>query len=115
MSTLDSNLFHDAQPQTPAIKPKAAFADCANCPLVDRPCVPSNMPIGASLLVVGEAPGRDEVQTGRPFTGPSGQLLDHIARAAGIDPATIARTNAVLCRPEGNATPSGSAIAACAN
>jgi len=96
------------------IEPKAPYADCVHCPLADRPCVPSHLPPGAFVLVVGEAPGATEVQMGQPFVGPSGQLLDHIARYAGIDPASIGRTNAVLCRPAGNADPPDSAVTACA-
>lgn len=96
------------------IEPKAPFADCANCPLADRPCVQSFLPAKAQILVIGEAPGKDEVVTGKPFTGPSGQLLDHVAHNAGINPAHIARTNAVLCRPEANATPPADAVNACA-
>ena len=96
------------------MQPKAPYADCDNCPLADRPCVPSYIPRNARLLVVGEAPGSDEVKTGRPFTGPSGQLLDRAVQFAGGNPAEIGRTNAVLCRPEGNATPPASAVAACA-
>lgn len=95
------------------MKPKAPHADCANCPLADRPCVPSHVPSGARALVIGEAPGRDEVSAGRPFVGPSGQLLNHVVRAAGTNPQTLGRTNAVLCRPDGNATPPNAAVAAC--
>lgn len=96
------------------MQPKAPYAECDSCPLADRPCVQSFIPRNARLLVIGEAPGRDEVASGRPFTGPSGQLLDHAAHYAGINPAEIGRTNAVLCRPEANATPPGAALAACA-
>lgn len=95
------------------MQPKAPFADCENCPLADRPCVPSYMPRNARILVIGEAPGREEVQAGRPFIGRSGQLLDRVAEFAGINPGEIARTNAVLCRPDQNATPPASAVAAC--
>lgn len=93
--------------------PKAPFAECDGCPLRDQPCVPSYMPPNAKLLVIGEAPGREEVQARRPFIGRSGQLLDRVAEFAGINPAEIARTNAVLCRPEMNATPPVAAVAAC--
>lgn len=93
--------------------PKALYADCQNCPLSDRPCVPSYLPERAQMLVIGEAPGKDEVTAQRPFVGPSGQLLDHAAKLAGIEPSSIARTNAVLCRPEGNATPPYDAVVAC--
>lgn len=93
--------------------PKAPFADCDNCPLYDRPCVPSHLPVNARLLVVGEAPGSEEVNQGVPFVGDAGKVLDHALRFAGLPPEQVARTNAVLCRPEGNATPDDTAIDAC--
>lgn len=95
------------------MQPKAPFAECHLCPLVNQPCVPSHLPKNAKILVIGEAPGREEVAHRQPFVGPSGQLLDHVVKAAGVDSASIARTNAVLCRPEGNATPPVAAVAAC--
>lgn len=96
------------------MNPKAPYAECDGCPLRDQPCVPSYIPRNARILVIGEAPGREEVQHGRPFIGRSGQLLDRVAEFAGINPGEIGRTNAVLCRPEANATPPASAVAACA-
>lgn len=93
--------------------PKAPFADCDNCPLRERPCVPSHMPVNARLLVVGEAPGSEEVNQGIPFVGDAGKVLDNALRFAGLPPEQVARTNAVLCRPEGNATPDETAVDAC--
>ena len=67
----------------------------------------------ASLAVVGEAPGYQEAEQGKPFVGASGKLLDVVLRRNGIDPNGVFYTNACLCRPEGNATPSPDALRAC--
>jgi DNA polymerase len=41
-------------------------------------------PLEPDLMIIGEAPGKYEVQYGRPFVGPSGELLDEALRKAGI-------------------------------
>ena len=52
-------------------------------------------PLEAELMVVGEQPGAKEDEAGRPFVGPAGQLLDRALDEAGIDPASVYRTNVV--------------------
>lgn len=52
-------------------------------------------PSSASLMLIGEQPGDKEDLAGEPFVGPAGQLLDQALTSAGIDPATVFRTNAV--------------------
>ncbi len=52
-------------------------------------------PARARLMIVGEQPGDREEQTGRPFVGPAGQLLDSHLQRAGLDRSTIRLTNAV--------------------
>lgn len=80
--------------------PKLPKADCANCPLKNRPFVPPYIPQGgANVIVVGEAPGNREAIEKKPFVGPSGQLLDAALKHAGQDPAQVAKTNAVCCLP----------------
>lgn len=69
-------------------------------------------------MVVGEAPGRVEVDTGVPFTGPSGILLDKVFGHYRIDREKVRYTNVVACHPPyGGAgtsvTPPASVIAAC--
>ncbi len=59
----------------------------------------------ARLMVIGEAPGRDEDIAGRPFIGPAGQLLDRMLAAIGHGEATTHITNIVYWRPPGNRTP----------
>ena len=60
----------------------------------------------ARLAIVGEAPGAEEDQQGKPFVGPSGKLLDQILVAAGFDPETdVFVTNAAFRRPPLNRKP----------
>lgn len=60
----------------------------------------------ASLMLVGEAPGRDEDIQGKPFVGRSGQLLDRMLAAIGIERASGAYiANVIPWRPPGNRTP----------
>lgn len=60
----------------------------------------------ADLMLVGEAPGGDEDRIGRPFVGRSGQLLDRMLAAIGIERKTGAYiANVVPWRPPGNRTP----------
>ncbi len=65
----------------------------------------------ARVMIVGEAPGAEEDRLGRPFVGPSGQLLDRALSAIGLDrnaedPAkAVYITNIVFWRPPNNRTP----------
>ncbi|MGI6245008.1 MAG: uracil-DNA glycosylase [Pseudochelatococcus sp.] len=68
----------------------------------------------ARVMFVGEAPGRDEDIQGLPFVGRSGQLLDRMLKAIGIERATGAYiANVVPWRPPGNRTPTPQEAAAC--
>ena len=60
----------------------------------------------ASLMLVGEAPGRDEDIAGLPFVGRSGQLLDRILAAIGRDRTSAYIANVIPWRPPGNRDPS---------
>lgn len=69
---------------------------------------------GAPLMVVGEAPGRDEDAEGRPFVGRSGQLLDRMLGSVGFSRAENAFiSNVIFWRPPGNRPPTQGEIAAC--
>ncbi len=59
----------------------------------------------ADLMLVGEAPGRDEDLEGVPFVGRSGRLLDRILTAIGRDRQTAYIANVIPWRPPGNRTP----------
>lgn len=60
----------------------------------------------ARVMFVGEAPGRDEDLQGLPFVGRSGQLLDRMLAAIGLDRSNVYIANVVPWRPPGNRTPS---------
>jgi DNA polymerase len=59
----------------------------------------------ARVMIVGEAPGRDEDIEGKPFVGRAGQLLDKMLRAIGLSEENVHITNIVYWRPPGNRTP----------
>ncbi len=67
----------------------------------------------ARLMIIGEAPGRDEDLSGVPFVGPAGQLLDKMLAAIGLGEADVHITNTVYWRPPGNRTPSPQETQAC--
>ena len=60
---------------------------------------------GAAVMLVGEAPGRDEDIEGLPFVGRSGQLLDRMLAAIGLDRSSVYIANVIPWRPPGNRTP----------
>jgi uracil-DNA glycosylase len=60
---------------------------------------------GARLMLVGEAPGAEEDRQGLPFVGRSGQLLDRMLAAVGLDRSKVYIANIVPWRPPGNRTP----------
>jgi uracil-DNA glycosylase family 4 len=77
---------------------------CVECPLgvgAEKPSKPVLPEIRdmALLLVVGEAPGGEEVKTGMPFVGASGFLLQEVLRKNGLHRGDVSLTNALLCRP----------------
>lgn len=57
------------------------------------------------IMLIGEAPGRDEDQEGKPFVGRAGQLLDKMLAAIGLGEQDVHITNIVYWRPPGNRTP----------
>jgi uracil-DNA glycosylase len=65
------------------------------------------------VMFVGEAPGREEDMRGLPFVGRSGQLLDRMLRAIGLDRTKVYIANLVPWRPPGNRTPTPQEAAIC--
>lgn len=95
----------------------ASFArGCRACPelaATRRSVVVGDFPVAARLLVVGEAPGAQEDETGRPFVGKGGRLLDELLADAGIERAAIAVANTLKCRPPANRTPTRAEVHRC--
>ena len=85
---------------------------CRDCPLFDEAHV-RGWGVGESPLILGEAPGYQEVKKGQPFIGQSGQLLRETLRQSGVDPDEVYITNSVLCHPPGNETPNLEMIGLC--
>jgi len=88
---------------------------CQRCPLGRNR---TNLVFGegnphADLMLIGEAPGETEDQTGRPFVGKAGQLLTQILASVGIERDEVYITNVVKCRPPGNRVPTRAEMDAC--
>lgn len=88
---------------------------CRLCPLAANRtrAVPGEGARDARVMFVGEAPGFDEDQQGRPFAGAAGRLLTGQLHNIGISREDVFITNTVKCRPPGNRNPQPSEIAAC--
>ena len=85
----------------------AMVAGCRRCPLCEgrTRTVPGEGDPAARLMLVGEGPGQKEDETGRPFVGAAGGLLDDILSAIEIPRAQVFIANVVKCRPPRNRTP----------
>ncbi len=79
-----------------------------------RHCVPGEGNADADIMFIGEAPGRDEDLSGRPFVGRSGQLLRANIRRVGYSEAEVFIANVVKHRPPDNRDPTPEEIAHCA-
>ena len=75
--------------------------------------VPGEGNPNAKLVCVGEAPGATEDETGRPFVGKAGKLLDDILKAIGLAREDVFICNVLKCRPPGNRDPEPMERAAC--
>lgn len=67
----------------------------------------------ARLVLVGEAPGRDEDLQGEPFVGEAGQLLTRIITRMGLTRQDVYICNVLKCRPPGNRNPEPQEIEQC--
>lgn len=69
---------------------------------------------GAPVLLIGEAPGKDEDERGKPFVGRSGQLLDRMLAQIGLSrQSNLLISNTIFWRPPGNRDPTPGEIVAC--
>jgi DNA polymerase len=103
---------------TPAAELEALAAEvrrCRRCPLggLRTHAVPGEGPADAEIMVIGEAPGYHEDRQGRPFVGPSGQLLTDLLRSIGLTREQVFIANVIKCRPPANRDPLPDEIEAC--
>ena len=82
----------------------AAFDGCGLKATAKNLCFYRGAP-DAILMIIGEAPGRDEDLSGTPFVGRAGQLLDKMLAAIDLDDSAVHITNIVYWRPPGNRNP----------
>jgi DNA polymerase len=88
---------------------------CRRCGLCDgrwNPVIGEGN-LDAKVVFVGEAPGRREDETGRPFVGSAGQLLERLLGSVGLRRGDVYITNIVKCRPPNNRPPTPREIEAC--
>lgn len=96
---------------------KPLKASCEDCGL-SHDCITPHMPLSGKgrrkVLIVGEAPGKEEDRKGTQFVGPSGQLLRDILANLDLDlDRDFWKINAVNCRTPHNETPNPIQIAGC--
>lgn len=95
---------------------KKRVGECSKCS-IRKTCKQTVFGSGketpGGLMVIGEAPGETEDQTGQPFTGKSGKELERALKAIGYTRDDIFITNIVKCRPPNNRTPVLSEVQNC--
>ncbi len=94
---------------------QAAIKDCVKCSLGKTRIqfVFGEGDPHAKLMFVGEAPGRDEDEQGRPFVGRAGQLLTKIIEAMGLKREEVYIANILKCRPPNNRPPQPDEVEKC--
>ncbi len=88
---------------------------CQLCDLAlsRRVAVPGEGPCPSRIMLIGEAPGKYEDESGRPFVGRAGKLLDEALIKAGIKRNDVFITSVIKCRPPENRKPKRCEIDAC--
>ena len=91
------------------------IAVCRRCDLFKNAtkAVPGEGPENAEIMFIGEAPGWNEDQQGRPFVGAAGKFLDQLFASIGIKREQVYITNVVKHRPPENRDPLPGEISAC--
>jgi uracil-DNA glycosylase family 4 len=75
--------------------------------------VPGSGDPGSRIMIVGEAPGKNEDQQGVPFVGAAGQLLNKLLASIEIPREDVYITNIIKCRPPANRDPLPEEVATC--
>ncbi len=90
----------------------AAFTGCGLQATAKNLCFYRGQP-HARLMIVGEAPGREDDLAGAPFSGPAGEMLEKMLTAIGLTSEQVHVTNAVYWRPPGNRHPTPQELDVC--
>jgi uracil-DNA glycosylase family 4 len=88
---------------------------CTKCPLWQSRtlAVPGDGKYTSKVMIIAEAPGKEEDESGHPFVGSAGRYLDHVLEGTGIDRNDFFITNTVKCRPPKNRTPKSNEVETC--
>ena len=88
---------------------------CTKCDLAENRinAVPGEGPQNSELFLIGEAPGAKEDETGRPFVGQCGKLLNELLAEAGFKREDCFITSVIKCRPPDNRNPNKEEIRSC--
>lgn len=94
---------------------KLTLSGCTGCPLK---CNSAALVFGsgnpdAEVMFIGEAPGKKETETGIPFVGSSGKILDKMLASINLKRDDVYLTNILKCRPPENRDPLAEEITAC--
>jgi uracil-DNA glycosylase family 4 len=91
------------------------IAICKRCDLykIATRAVPGEGPENAEIMFIGEAPGLNEDQQGRPFVGAAGKFLDQLFASIGMKREQVYIANVTKHRPPNNREPLPNEIAAC--
>lgn len=92
-----------------------AALSCRSCPLSNTR---TNVVFGegnprADIMFIGEGPGQFEDESGRPFVGPGGRMLQELLDGIELDRKDVYIANVLKCRPPGNRDPRPEEIQAC--
>jgi len=89
--------------------------DCQLCKLCEcrTRIVPGTGNPKAKILLIGEGPGKNEDEQGKPFVGAAGKFLDEMLASIGLDRTKVFITNIVKCRPPNNRDPLPEEITTC--
>ncbi len=95
----------------------AEIRSCQLCELARTRtnAVPGDGPDRAPIMFIGEGPGLNEDQQGKPFVGAAGKFLTELIEMAGLKRSEVFITNVVKCRPPGNRDPLPDEIMACSS
>lgn len=88
---------------------------CTRCPLSQTRthAVPGEGPMSPRIMLIGEAPGRNEDEQGKPFCGAAGKKLEMLLAHAGMTREQVFITSVVKCRPPENRVPTEGEASTC--
>ncbi len=91
------------------------IARCQKCEIAKHRTrvVPGEGPEDSEVMFIGEAPGWNEDQQGRPFVGSAGKFLDELLESVNLNRSKVYIANVIKCRPHGNRDPLPTEIINC--